>query len=61
MYKANLSWIPLQEVFQSLLAQEIIIENERNRRKQYLITEKGIRALKYFEGMAKLIKIEAVQ
>jgi predicted transcriptional regulator len=61
MYRANLSWIPLQEVFQSLIAQGIIDESERNKRKQYTITEKGRRALRYFEGMAKLIKTEPIR
>ena len=58
MYKANLSWIPLQEVFKHLISQNILKETEIDRRKEYEITDKGRRALRYFEGMNRLIRSE---
>ena len=58
MYKANLSWIPLQEVFKHLIDQNIIRELETSKRKEYVITDKGRRALRYFEGRTRLIKAE---
>ena len=56
MYKANLSWIPLQEVFKHLLSQNNINEVLIDQRKGYEITDKGRRALRYFEEMNKLVR-----
>ncbi|MEM2110803.1 MAG: DUF4364 family protein [Candidatus Bathyarchaeia archaeon] len=56
MYRTNLSWIPLKQIFESLIAQGLIKEEEFNKRKEYIITPKGKKVLKYFEGMTKLIE-----
>jgi len=56
MYKANLSWISLCEALQSLIINGIISEKVLRRRKEYIITKRGKRALKYFQGITQFIK-----
>ena len=58
MYKTNLSWTPLQEILESMTSQEIIKKIEVNKRKKYVITEKGLNVLRYFEEMMELINIK---
>ena len=58
MYRTNLSWTPLQEILESMISQEIIKKIEVNKRKEYVITKKGLNVLRYFEEMMELIKIE---
>jgi predicted transcriptional regulator len=41
MYKSNLSWITLKEILDSLVEKGLVTTVERNKRKMYLITEKG--------------------
>jgi len=41
MYRCNLSWIALKEILDSLVEKGLITTVERNKRKMYLITEKG--------------------
>ncbi|MBS7653555.1 MAG: DUF4364 family protein [Candidatus Bathyarchaeia archaeon] len=41
MYKSNLSWITLKEILDSLTEKGLVTAIERNKRKLYLITEKG--------------------
>ncbi len=55
MYKCNLSWIPLKEVLESLMAQDLIERRELKQRKIYEITEKGRNVLRYFEKAKELI------
>jgi predicted transcriptional regulator len=57
MYKTNMSWIPLQQLFESMLSQDLIRETEMSKRKEYAITEKGKRVLGYFKGMTQLVNI----
>jgi len=61
MYKTNLSWIPLKQIFESLITQALIKEIELNKRKEYVITPKGKKVIKYFEGMTKLIEYETAK
>lgn len=58
MYRTNLSWVPLRKIAGSLMSQNLIEKQEKSRRKQYIITEKGRKVLKYFDETLKLIKIE---
>lgn len=58
MYSTNLSWIPLQQIIESLTSQDLIKEVELEKRKEYAITEKGKNVLNYFDGMKKLIRVE---
>lgn len=41
MYKCNLSWISLKEILDSLIERGLITVVERNKRRLYLITERG--------------------
>jgi predicted transcriptional regulator len=47
MYKTNLSWNTLQDIFATLLKGEFIREEIAKNSKRYYITEKGKRALHY--------------
>lgn len=58
MYRTNLSWMPLQKIFGSMISQELIRRIEADRRKEYVITEKGKNVLRYFQEMMGLLKIE---
>jgi len=55
MYRTNLSWNPLTEVFDILLEQKMITLVKQGSAKFYHITEKGKEALKYFEGANTLM------
>jgi predicted transcriptional regulator len=57
MYRANLSWKPLKQMFKTLTAQGLIVEqsmddDDKRTKKVYALTDKGENALKYF-NMAK--------
>jgi len=58
MYRTNLSWKPLMKVLESMIAQELIIKDEKGNRTIYRITEKGKNVLKYFNEAMELIKIK---
>lgn len=58
MYRTNLSWIPLQKIFESMVSQDLLREIEEKKRKEYTITEKGKNVLRYFDQMMDLMKIE---
>ena len=64
MYAANMSWRPTQRILSILVEQgliEVRINNERKKsKKRYVITEKGINMLDYFEKANKMLSIEAV-
>jgi len=55
MYKCNLSWVPLKEVLESLMAQGLLVKGETKQRKIYEITEKGKDVLRYFDKAKELI------
>jgi len=55
MYKCNLSWVPLKEVLESLMAQGLVMKGESKHRKTYEITEKGKEVLRYFDKAKELI------
>jgi predicted transcriptional regulator len=58
MYRANLSWEPLKQIFETLTAQGLIVErsmaDDKRTRKVYALTEKGENMLNYF-GRAKAL------
>lgn len=58
MYEANLSWVPLQQIIKSMIAQGLIEEMGASKRKEYMITSRGKDVLKYFNGMKNLIKVK---
>jgi predicted transcriptional regulator len=61
MYKTNLSWMPLQEILEFLVSQNLIREVESNNRKEYFIMEKGKRVLSYFEEIRKILPQEITE
>ena len=61
MYGSNLSWSPLQGILKSLIAQGLIVVVEERSRKKYEITEKGRRALRYFDQAKELVTIGEVR
>ncbi|MEM1582780.1 MAG: winged helix-turn-helix domain-containing protein [Candidatus Bathyarchaeia archaeon] len=61
MYKTNLSWVPLQEILDFLVSQDLLREEESSKRKEYFITEKGKRVLAYLNGLANLLPYEVVE
>ena len=58
MYKSNLSWIPLKDILNSLIAQGLIVKREINHRKRYEIAEKGRNVLRYFGKAGELMVVE---
>lgn len=54
MYRANLSWAPLQEYLNSLLEQKLITREAVGARGKYQITERGVSVLTYF----RKVKVE---
>ena len=61
MYKANLSWIPLQEILKSLLTQGFIEEKRFKKSMRYEITTKGISVLNYYEKARELLTVEVLE
>jgi len=57
MYGANLSWIPLVRILESLLDQGLIAGEEDHKHTVYHITEKGRNVLEYFSEAMELIEI----
>jgi len=57
MYKCNLSWIPLKEILNSLINQNLIRVIDEDNRKTYEITEKGTDVLRYFEKAEDLLVV----
>ncbi|MEM0287427.1 MAG: winged helix-turn-helix domain-containing protein [Nitrososphaerota archaeon] len=55
MYKANLSWVVLQEHLQSLIQNGFLRENNYGNRKKYEITEKAIAIISHFDKVAEAI------
>lgn len=61
MHKTNLSCQPLGKVLKSLVKQGLLEELEnrgsRRSRKKYVLTEKGLGVISYFEGGSDLIDV----
>jgi len=62
MYAAKLSWRPTQRILSRLVDQgliEVRMNTEsRQSFKRYVITEKGINLLDYFEGAREILHLE---
>ena len=58
MYKANLSWNPMQKYLSFLLDQELIASKTRGERVRYEITDKGRRTLSYFRRVKETLPLE---
>lgn len=57
MYKANLSWNPMQRYLRFLVEQDLIASNKRGERVRYEITDKGFRTLSYFRRVQEALPI----
>lgn len=58
MYKTNLSWITLHQIFETLINGGFMGETDSKNTKRYYITEKGKSALAYYrkslEGLVEI-------
>lgn len=63
MYKTNLSWTSMHDVFETLIEGGFILEEEVGTLKRYSITEKGQNALAYhlrsLEGLVQVQQLYA--
>jgi predicted transcriptional regulator len=58
MYKTNLSWTSLQEVFETLITGGFVLEEEHKNSKRYSVTDKGRNALSYhLQSLEGLVQI----
>jgi len=57
MYRTNLSWKPLMKIFESLLAQGLIVRDENEDHTTYRITEKGKNVLGYFNKAMEYVEV----
>jgi predicted transcriptional regulator len=61
MYDANLSWEPTRRILSSLVDQEFLSEihgsGDRRSYTRYVITEKGLNVLEYFNEAKRLIDL----
>jgi predicted transcriptional regulator len=51
MYRSNLSWSVMQGFIRSLEVQGLIKTEEKERKRRYVLTEKGERVLKTYESV----------
>jgi predicted transcriptional regulator len=62
MYKANLSWVALQDCLKSLVAKKFITEENQGSRRRYELTQTGYELLRTFqkvlEAMGALPAVE---
>ncbi len=63
MYKTNLSWTSMQDIFETLIDGGFILEEDVGTAKRYSITEKGQNALAYhlrsLEGLVDIQQLYA--
>ena len=63
MYKTNLSWTSLHDIFETLIDDGFILEEDVGTSKRYSITEKGQNALAYhlrsLEGLVDIQQLYA--
>ena len=61
MYAANMSWAPVQRILSHLVEQGLLEdqlnEESRQSKRLYVITEKGVGVLDYFDKAKQLINI----
>lgn len=51
MYRSNLSWSVMQGFIRSLEVQGLVKTEEKERKRKYILTEKGERVLKTYESV----------
>ena len=64
MYAANMSWAPTQKILSNLVEQGLIkVEYNQSKgrsKRRYVITEKGITLLDYFNKAKEILPLEAL-
>ena len=64
MYAANMSWVPTQKILSSLGKQDLLkvepIQGRGRSTRRYLITEKGITLLDYFDKAKEIVPLEVL-
>jgi len=64
MYATNMSWVPTQKMLSSLVEQgliEVRMNTEsRQSKRRYVITEKGVNVLDYFENVKDILSLEGI-
>jgi len=64
MYSANMSWRPVQKILSSLMEQDLIEmrmnTKSRQSRKRYVIKQKGINLLEYFDKANEIVSLEVL-
>jgi predicted transcriptional regulator len=61
MYKTNLSWATLQEIFEALIKGGFISEELTKNAKRYQVTDKGRNALSYYlKSLNGLVAVKQV-
>ena len=61
MYKTNLSWATLQEIFETLIKSGFIKEEMKRNSRRYEVTDKGRNALAYYlKSLDGLIQIKQI-
>jgi predicted transcriptional regulator len=57
MYRANLSWNTLLEVFAVLTSQELVKEVHQEGYKRYMLTDKGMDALTHYSKAMNILDV----
>lgn len=61
MYKANLSWENMQNIFETLIESGFIKEELKNNSKRYELTDKGRSALSYYmKSLDGLVEVKQI-
>jgi len=55
MYKCNLSWVPMQEILNSMIEKNLVAEVEKESKKTYEITQRGRDLLGYLQNMVDVL------
>ena len=59
MYRSNLSWSVMQGFIRSLETQGLVTTEEQERKKRFVLTEKGERVLRTYESVRTQLKLVA--
>ena len=62
MYRVNLSWKPLKQIFETLTTQGLIVEqsmddDDKRKKRVYALTDKGENVLNYFDRTKALMDV----
>jgi len=64
MYATNMSWAPTQKMLSRLVEQDLIEvrmnTESRQSKRRYVITDKGVNVLNYFEKVKEILPLEGI-